>query len=411
MRPIRLAAFVLVAVCGWAGVAGAQNAAPPGRIDVVQVNGLLDPSNAALIRSSIEQAERRNSEVLVFQIDGSGAIDTDVDAIVRDIQETSVPIAVWVGPSNGGARGASALVALAAGYAAVAPSADFGPVDPVYYDEPSRTVDGSDALKAKPIIQGKDAPATLQNFVASLDGHEINGQKVTTLKGDPDNRTISQNVHFRKLDLGQQLAHTLDRPWVAYFLFVVGLLLIVFEFFTAGVGIAGVVGAGALVAACFGFSHLPVTLWALGLIMLGIFGLAIDVQAAALGAWTFIGSAALTIGSIFLYGGSSRLDPKWWVLALVIVGSVVFMLSGMTAMVRARFSTPTIGREELVGEMGAAVADVDPDGVVRVREALWRARTNRATPIRAGDAVRVVSIEGIVLEVEPEEGGARDYRH
>ena len=83
----------------------------------------------------------------------------------------------------------------------------------------------------------------------------------------------------------------------------------------------------------------------------------------------------------------------------------------MTAMVRSRFSTPTIGREELVGELGAAVADVDPDGVVRVRDALWRARTNRATPIRAGDNVRVVSVEGIMLEVEPEAGGARDYRH
>ena len=32
------------------------------------------------------------------------------------------------------------------------------------------------------------------------------------------------------------------------------------------------------------------------------------------------------------------------------------------------------------------------------------------TPIRQGEPVRVVAIEGLVLEVEPEEGGARDYR-
>ncbi len=411
MRPIRLAAFVLVALCGWIGVAHAQTAAPSGRIDVVQVNGLLDPANAELIRSTIRQAERHDSAVLVFQVDGSGAISVNVEALIRDIETATVPVAVWVGPSNGGARGASALLALASGYAAVAPGADFGPVDPVYYDHPSHVVPGADALEVKPIVRGPRAPATLQNFVASLDGHEINGVKVSTLKGEPGNRTLSRNVHFHKLDLGQQVAHTLDRPWAAYFLFVAGMLLIAFEFFTAGVGIAGFVGACALAAGCFGFSHLPVTPWALALLMVGVFGLSIDVQAAALGAWTFIGSAALIAGSIWLYGGSSRLDAKWWVLALVIVGAVVFMLYGMTAMVRARFSTPTVGREELVGEMGAAVADVAPDGVVRVREALWRARTNRATPIHAGDAVRVVSIEGIVLEVEPEEGGARDYRH
>jgi membrane-bound serine protease (ClpP class) len=408
-RRVVVLLFIAVgAVWTFSAAAGAQESAAPGRIDVVQVNGLLDPSNAALIHSTLDQAARDHSSVVVYQIDGSGAVDTNVDALVHDMQQSKVPVAVWVGPSGGRARGASALLAHAAGYAAVAPGAHVGPVQPIYYDDPSKTVPGADAIAATPITARSP---TLQDFVASLDGKTINGQQVSTLKNLAGGKTtLSQDVHFHKLDLGQQLAHTLDSPSVAYFLFVAGLLLIVFEFFTAGVGIAGFIGAVAVVGGCFGFSHLPVTPWALGLLLLGIFGLSIDVQAGGLGAWTFIGGAALTAGSIWLYGGSSRLDPKWWVLVLVIGGTILFMLSGMTAMVRARFSTPTIGREELVGEMGRAEADVDPDGVVRVRDALWRARTNRATPIHAGDDVRVVSVEGIVLEVEPEAGGARDYR-
>jgi membrane-bound serine protease (ClpP class) len=64
----------------------------------------------------------------------------------------------------------------------------------------------------------------------------------------------------------------------------------------------------------------------------------------------------------------------------------------------------------MIGEVGDAVDAVDPDGVVRIREATWKARTNRATPIPAGGRVRVVAIDGIILEVEPEAGGARDYR-
>ncbi|MFN7151921.1 MAG: NfeD family protein, partial [Microthrixaceae bacterium] len=52
----------------------------------------------------------------------------------------------------------------------------------------------------------------------------------------------------------------------------------------------------------------------------------------------------------------------------------------------------------------------DPDGRVLIRGALWRARTNRATPVHAGERIRVVAIDGLVLEVEPEEGGAIDYR-
>jgi membrane-bound serine protease (ClpP class) len=184
----------------------------------------------------------------------------------------------------------------------------------------------------------------------------------------------------------------------------------VFEFYTCGIGLAGVVGAAALVGALVGFSHLPVAWWAVGLLVLGVFGFAVDVQAGGLGAWTFIGGASLVAGSLTLYGGSARLNPPWWVLVIVIVGTVLFMLGAMTAVVRSRFSTPTVGREGMIGEEGRAEIDVAPDGVVVIQGARWRARTNRATPIAAGDRVRVVAVAGLALEVEPEEGGARDYR-
>jgi membrane-bound serine protease (ClpP class) len=64
----------------------------------------------------------------------------------------------------------------------------------------------------------------------------------------------------------------------------------------------------------------------------------------------------------------------------------------------------------MVGMTGQAVNEVNPEGVVLVSDARWRARTNRATPITPGSTVRVVAIDGVTLEVEPEEGAARDYR-
>jgi membrane-bound serine protease (ClpP class) len=57
----------------------------------------------------------------------------------------------------------------------------------------------------------------------------------------------------------------------------------------------------------------------------------------------------------------------------------------------------------MVGEVGEAVADVRPDGVVRVRGALWPAHTSRATPLLAGQPVRVVAVDGPQLQVEPVE--------
>jgi membrane-bound serine protease (ClpP class) len=64
----------------------------------------------------------------------------------------------------------------------------------------------------------------------------------------------------------------------------------------------------------------------------------------------------------------------------------------------------------MIGEIGTVITDVDPDGVVEIGTSRWRARTNRATPVLAGEQVRVAEIDGITLEVEPLEGAAKDYR-
>jgi membrane-bound serine protease (ClpP class) len=140
-----------------------------------------------------------------------------------------------------------------------------------------------------------------------------------------------------------------------------------------------------------------------------IFGFGIDLQAGVPRVWSAVGAAGLLVGSLFLYRGGAHLSLL--ALAAGVLGTPLFMVAGMPAMIRARFSTPTIGRQSLVGEMGVALGPVEPEGTVEVRGAPWQARTNRATPIKVGEAIRVVSIDGLLLEVEPETGGARDAHH
>src|SRR4029450_10344681 len=91
-------------------------------------------------------------------------------------------------------------------------------------------------------------------------------------------------------------------------------------------------------------------------------------------------------------------------------GIVLTFVVGMPSMVRTRFATPTVGREWMIGEMGKAIVDISPEGAAEVAGGRWRARTNRATPIKAGEPLRVTAIDGVTLEVEPLEGAAKDYR-
>ena len=449
-----VAAVILLADVASAAAGSGESGASAARpvrssaqhpINVVQVEGLIDAPNASLIRRAIRDANARQSTVLVLQIDSSGGVDVDVQSIVRDITRSNVPIVAWVGPSGAKAKGAATVIVEAAHVASVSSGSGIGPASPVLLDQPSspnaRAIGGQlahlaslhdrSAAGARRLVSNRlsaDAAAraratntvrpTLGELIVGLDGTTVKTAagtvKLSTAKvvgtGRDRRRQPKQEAVFGGLSLDGRVLHTLISPSVAYMLFVFGLALMVFEFYTAAIGLAGLTGAIALVGALVGFSHLPVHWWAAALLMLGLFGFAVDVQAGGLGAWTIIGGASLVAGSLMLYGGSSRLDPRWWIIVVVSIGTVLFMLWGMTAMIRARFSTPTIGRSAIVGELGDAEADIDPDGVVTIRGARWRARTNRATPIKAGDRVRVVEVVGLVLEVEPETGGARDHR-
>ncbi len=198
------------------------------------------------------------------------------------------------------------------------------------------------------------------------------------------------------------------RPLVAYCLCTIGLALLVFEFYTAGVGVAGVVGAGMFLLGVFGLWILPVSAAAIVLIVLAMFSFSVDVQTGVPRYWTIVGALALLVGTVILF--KEGVSMSWIPMVVGVVGITMMMVTGMPTMVRTRFSTPTIGREWMIGQVGAALEDVDPDGIVKINEALWKARTNRATPVASGGQVRVVAVEGLILEVEPEEGAARDYR-
>jgi membrane-bound serine protease (ClpP class) len=116
------------------------------------------------------------------------------------------------------------------------------------------------------------------------------------------------------------------------------------------------------------------------------------------------------VGMAGFRSGRSRRGVLSWIAVIVGSSRASMMFSGMPSMVRARFGTPTIGRTWMVGEMGEVTESVDPEGMVRIQGGLWKARANRSTPLSVGDRARVVDVDGLLLEVEPEEGGAKDYR-
>jgi len=84
-------------------------------------------------------------------------------------------------------------------------------------------------------------------------------------------------------------------------LFIAGLVLLIFELFTGGVGIAGGVGVLALVLGSYGLAVLPTNPVAVGLLVFAMFGFAVDVQTGVPRFWTGVGVLSLGVGSVLLY--------------------------------------------------------------------------------------------------------------
>ena len=408
-----------------AGAQETDDTAEAGFVDVVKVDGLLDPIMVNFLDQTIDEAERDGSRWLVLQTNTTGAAvpQDDLSELVQRMWDASVPIATWVGPSGSNLTGDAAQIAYGADEIGMAPGTRIGNAGRSFGFEclvagagetacdsrrsfpPVDLVDatyGTDEA-AELGITTREAP-TIGEFILNLPGVE---SREVTLDDGRTGREPVTTVRFGQLSLIDQMMHSVASPAVAYLALTIGLALIVFELFTAGVGVAGVIGAVSLVLACYGLAILPTNWWGIALIAFAFVALAIDVQTGVPRFWTGVGVVTYIVGSLTLY---DEVSLSWITLAVAIIGVLLAFIGGMPSMVRARFSTPTIGRDWMIGEMGRAVTTIDPNGVVQMRDALWRAYTNRATPIDELDLVRVIGIEGLVLEVEPEEGAAKDYR-
>ena len=409
----------------------------PRLIVVVEVNGLLDPIMASYIKRQLVSASGLHAIGVVLQIDSAGTtLDDDaLVALADSVRLAHLPVGAWVGPSGAQALGGAAHLVTAADFAAIAPGGRIGEFTAVegfihahgsgpdrgdtggvhshdddglhsgvrvrYYD--ADTAMGAGLIHSTAPVIGEFLFAMSDTGVLPAIGQNVTGDDGVVRRAPADDVIVS----FVKLPVLDGLFHTAASPAVAYLLLLAGLSLLLLDFYTGGIGIAAIVAASCGLLAAFGLGTLDIRLWALALIFVGFVAFAVDIQTGVPRFWTLAGGAAVLAGSLTLFGQHSM---SWIPLLVGLVGVGVFVLSGLPALVRTRYGTATVGREWLVGVAGIALTDIDPEGTVEVHGARWRARANRLTPLQAGEPLRVSGLSGVVLEVEPLEGAAVDYR-
>ncbi len=410
---------------------------PVAASDVYQVDvvDIIHAVSTERVVSTIETAAEAEASLVLVRLDTPGGLDTSMREIIEAILNSPVPVAVFVGPSGSRAASAGYLITLAADVSGMAPGTNMGAATPVSTggempETLSRKVESDAAAYLRSIAErrGRDIELAEQGvtearswtasealedglidliaddasaFLEALDGRtvrRIDGEEVVL-------STRGATVIETELTLRDRALSVIANPSLAILLGMIGLLGLYLEFSNPGLLIPGILGLVALLLAGFGLNLLPVSVLGVALLVVGIGLLTAEALTPSFGLMGLSGAVALVVGLLFFYEEQSLPTPALnlnigLVIPTVIAfAALVFFLGQMV--LRSHRNPPVSGREGLIGQVATARTDfaAGGTGTVFVHGEYWNAVA--AGPVRAGERVPVLDLDGLTLTVGP----------
>ena len=411
----------------------ARAAESPGNVDLIAVDGAINPASADFINDSIKRASTDHA-ALVIELDTPGGLLISARTIVKSLLNSPVPVIVYVAPAGASAASAGTFIAQAANLAAMAPGTTIGAAHPVEMGggdvpgamgeklenftasfsatiarERGRNESWAEEAVRKSVAIGENEALKLHviDIVApDLDSvlSQASGRQIKLAGGQSFKLELAGAiVRRREMPLGERLLNRLADPNLMYILMIAGLLGLYFEFAHPGVFLPGVLGAICLLLALASFDVIPITAAGLLLIILGVALMISEVFLTSYGVLGMGGVAAFVIGSFLLVDSSeTNLTINRAVIwGVAVAMSAVILGVGYIAVAQRRGRAQT-GREGLVGEVGVVREAIAPGapGRMFVHGELWRAASD--VSIVAGARARVSAVHGLELIVTVE---------
>jgi membrane-bound serine protease (ClpP class) len=398
----------------------------------LNINDTIHPISDEFIGRAIDQAQREHDDAVIIELTTPGGLLDSTRSIVEKIMTSRVPVIVYVAPAGSRAASAGFFILESADVAAMAPGTNTGAAHPVLLgekmDEIMKAKMENDAAAFMRTIANKRGRNVAVAESAVRESKSFTEQEALQLKLidviAPDEQALLRAIDgrtFKRYDgsnvtlhvtnaqintiemtVRQRLMSSLMDPNIAFLLLVLGGLAIFAEFNHPGAVIPGVVGVIAIVLALFALNFLPTRFAALALLLVAFALFALEAKFASHGVLAIGGIVSMVIGALFLVDGpipQMRVNIITAIAVSIPIGVIAVFLT--TLVLKARQGKIATGKEGMVGLIGIARTPLGPDGKVFVHGELWNAIASNA--IAEGTRVRVASVNGLHLVVEPAE--------
>ena len=396
----------------------------------IRLDDTIQPISAEYVDRTIEHARQINADAVLIEIDTPGGLVDSTRDIIHKILVSPVPVIVYVAPAGARAASAGFFILESADVAAMASGTNTGAAHPVELGGEKM----DDVMKTK---VENDSAAFMRSFVGprgrnvqlaesavreskswtdqeALKNHlidiiakdqndlfsQLQGRMIKRFDGkEVKLDLVGAHIDEMPMTLRQRILDFLVDPNIAFIVLAIGALALYTEFNHPGAIVPGVVGVIFILLALFALNLLPTRYAAFTLIIAAFIMFVLEAKFATHGVLGLGGIALLTLGGLLLVDGPiPQMRVNLWTAAGVSIPLGVITVFLMGIALRARRNKVVTGEQGLIGAIGEARTDIDPEGKVFVLGELWNAHA--PARVGMGDHVVVRKVEGLELEVE-----------
>ncbi len=414
--------------------AAAQSTGGSPLVKLMDASGPLTPAMVSYIERGLTVAQQDGAELVILELNTPGGSITLMSTIIQDLRASTVPVVVYVTPRGAMAASAGTVITLAGQANAMAPETIIGAASPV--GSQGENIDTTEEAKTKEAMRATVRTLAANRPPAAISLAEDTIQNATAVSSDEALKIgltdfIASDVNdlLRQLDgytlqlqgqpvvlhtqyaVVQEVPHTLVEnalqlltdPNIVFILLSIGIQALLIELSSPGGWVAGFIGVVCLALVVYSFGILPINLFGLIFIVLAFVLFILEVKTHTSGALTITGIVSFVFGALTLFN-SARTPGFPAVSVPLVLGMAAFLAASFMVIIsfawRALHAPAVMGRATLIGQQGTVSSSLAPQGSVQLAGELWTAETiDPLDSIPEGARVEVVAVEGLRLKV------------